>query len=144
MTVAQRNSAPSEAALASVRDFFAGTAAMSRAEAVALSREFRRAGGRPNLHTDHDFLVAVTRGSWGAGHNGAARQIRAQARAQAAALVSWPRRAALAGALEAAALAVLSGADTRQPLPPTLCARLTAPYERTIGALVPQQRGAVA
>lgn len=140
MTVAQRNAAPSEAALASVRKFFAGTETMTHAEAVILSREFRRSGRRPNLHTDADFLTAVTRGSWGPGHSGAARQIRSQSRAQAAVLVSWPRRAALAGALEAAALAVLSEADERRPLPENLCARLTAPYQRTLGGLVPQQR----
>lgn len=140
VTVAQRNAAPSEAALASVREFFVGAASLSRAEAVHLSREFRRSGARPHLRTDHDFLTAVSRGSWGPGHDGAARYIRAQARVHAAALVAWPRRAALAGALEAAALAVLSEADARRPLPAGLCARLAAPYERSLSALVPQQR----
>lgn len=140
MTVAQRNAAPSAAAMASVRRFFAETAAMSREEAVSLSRDFRRSGGRANLHTDHDFLAAVRQGSWGPGHAQAARYIRAHARAQAAALVSWPRRGALAGALEAAALVVLSQADAGRPLPESLCARLTAPYQRSVGARLPAQR----
>jgi hypothetical protein len=81
--------------MASVRAFFDSTTSMSRAEATALSRQYRRSR-RQNLHTDRDFLAAVTQGSWGPAHDGAARQIRAQARARAAVLVAWPRRAALA------------------------------------------------
>jgi hypothetical protein len=129
--------------MASVRAFFDSTASMSRAEATALSRQYRRSR-RQNLHTDRDFLAAVTQGSWGPAHDGAARQIRAQARARAAVLVSWPRRAALASALEAAALAVLSDADASHPLPDALCARLTAPYQRVRIDLLPQQRASVA
>lgn len=139
-TASSRNAGPSEAALASVRDFFASTAELSRAEVVALSREVRRAGRGPNLHTDQDFLIAVSRGSWGPAHDAAARHIRARARALATSLAPWGRRAALAKAIEAAALAVLSQADARRPLPEELCARLTAPYQRGCAASVPQQR----
>lgn len=128
---------PSDAAMASVRAFFDSTAAMTRAEATAVSRQYRRTR-RCQLHTDQDFLAAVTQGSWGPGHDSAARQIRSQARARAAVLVPWPRRAALAGALEAAALAVLSQADGGHPLPEALCARLTAPYQRVRVDGVPQ------
>jgi hypothetical protein len=115
--------------MACVRYFFSSASAMSRDEAVALSRMSRQLPQR-HLQIDLDFLAAVTDGSWGPGHDLAARQIRGQARACAAALLSWPRRAALARGLEAAALAVLSEADARTPLPARLCARLTAPYDR--------------
>jgi len=121
---------PSEAALASVQDFFQAAASMSRDEVAALYREFRRAGRQPNLHTDREFLTAVTCGAWGPAHDGAARHIRGQARVVASQLVPWPRRATIAAALEAAALAVLSEADDRRPLPETLCDRLRAPYQR--------------
>jgi len=140
MTTPPRKVAPSEAALASVHEFFLRTADLSRAEVVALSREVRRVGRRPNLHTDHDFLAAVTRGSWGPAHDAAARHIRARARAQAVSLAPWGRRAALAKAIEAAALAVLSRADASRPLPEELCARLTAPYQRGCGGSALQQR----
>lgn len=142
-TAAPRNAGPSEAALTAVRDFFSSTDALSRAEAVALSREVRRAGRGPNLHTDHDFLIAVSRGSWGPAHDAAARHIRTRARAQAAALAPWGRRAGLAKAIGAAALAVLSQADARRPLPDELCARLTAPYQRGWAALLPSERTSV-
>ena len=141
VTAPLRNAAPSEGALASVHEFFVRTSEMSRAEVVALSREVRRAGRGPNLHTDHDFLAAVTRGSWGPAHDAAARHIRARARAHAMSLAPWGRRAALAKAIEAAALAVLSQADASRPLPEELCARLTAPYQRGCAASVPSQRG---
>jgi len=137
------SSAPSDAAMASVRAFFDNASALTRAEATALSREYRRPRQR-NLHTDQDFLSAVTQGAWGPAHDGAARQIRAQARARAAVLVSWPRRAALARALEAAALAVLSQADAGHPLPDALCARLTAPYQRARLDLPSRARASVA
>jgi hypothetical protein len=137
------SASPSEAAMASVRAFFDSTNQLTREQATALSRQYRRT--RPqNLHTDQDFLAAVTQGSWGPAHDGAARQIRAQARARAAVLVPWPRRAALAAALEAAALAVLSQADADHPLPEALCARLTAPYEQVREGLVSPPRASVA
>ena len=120
---------PSDEAMASVRAFFDTVSQMSRVQALALSRQYRRSP-RQNLHTDRDFLAAVSLGTWGPAHDSAARQIRAEARSRATALVPWTRRASLAAALEAAALAVLSEADTGRPLSPTLCARLTAPYER--------------
>jgi hypothetical protein len=129
--------------MASVRAFFDSASSLTREEATALSREFRRLRQR-NLHTDQDFLAAVTQGSWGAAHDAAARQIRAQARARAAVLVPWPRRTALAGALEAAALAVLSQADDRHPLPEALCARLTAPYQHVRMDLLPEPRTSMA
>lgn len=136
-TAPPRNAALPEGALASVHEFFLRTADLSRAEAVAMSREVRRAGRGPDLRTDHDFLAAVTRGSWGPAHDAAARHIRARARAQAMSLAPWGRRAALARAIEAAALAVLSQADASHPLPEELCARLTAPYERGCGGWAP-------
>ena len=139
-TLSPRNAGPSEAALAAVQEFFGSTATLTRADIVALSREVRRAGPRTNLHTDQDFLSAVSRGSWGPAHDAAARHIRARARAHAVSLAPWGRRTALAKALEAAALAVLSQADARRPLPEELCARLTAPYQRGCAASVPQQR----
>ena len=139
-TASPRNAAPSDAALASVREFFASTAGLSRAEAVPLSREFRRTGRGPNLHSDHEFLAAVSRGSWGPAHDAAARHIRLRARALAVSLAPWGRRTALAKAIEAAALAVLSQADAHHSLPEELCARLTAPYQCGRAAFVPQQR----
>jgi hypothetical protein len=139
MGVAPLSAAPSQAAMACVRYFFESASAMSREEAVALSRESRQLRQR-HLQTDLDFLAAVTDGSWGSGHDVAARQIRNQARACAAGLVSWPRRAALARGLEAAALAVLSEADARTPLPARLCARLTAPYDRVRAEVQPRRR----
>ena len=123
------HASPSDVALDSVRAFFETAAAMSRAEAVALSRLYRRSP-RHNLHIDREFLAAVSQGTWGPAHDSAARLIRAEARVRATALAPWGRRAALAAALEAAALAVLSEADTGRPLPSSLCARLTAPYQR--------------
>ena len=129
MRGAPQSAVPSDAAMACVRYFFESALAMSPEEAIALSRQSRRLRRR-HLQTDLDFLAAVTDGSWGPGHDGAARQIRSQARDCAAVLVSWPRRAALARGLEAAALAVLSEADARTPLPARLTARLTAPYDR--------------
>jgi hypothetical protein len=116
---------------------------MSRQQAVALSRQYRRSP-RQNLHTDQDFLAAVTQGTWGPAHDTAARQIRAQARARAAVLAPWTRRASLAAALEAAALAVLSQADAGRPLSPTLCARLTAPYERVQATTVRDRQASLA
>jgi predicted phage gp36 major capsid-like protein len=134
---------PSDSAMACVRAFFDSASALTREEATALSREYRRRR-QGNLHTDQDFLAAVTQGSWGPAHDGAARQIRAQARARAAVLVPWPRRGALAGALEAAALAVLSQADEGHPLPDALCARLTAPCQKVRVDLLARPRESVA
>ena len=134
---------PSDEALASVRSFFDSAASMSRQQAVALSRQYRRSP-RQNLHTDRDFLIAVTQGTWGPAHDTAARQIRAQARARAAVLVPWTRRASLAAALEAAALAVFSEADAGRPLSPTLCARLTGPYDRVRATTQRDKQGSAA
>lgn len=145
MAVGQDSAAPSEAAMACVRYFFESARAMSCAEAVALSRASRRLR-KSQLQTDRDFLAAVTDGSWGPGHDQAARQIRQEARECARALVSWPRRFALSRGLEAAALAVLSEADARTdartPLPAQLSARLAAPYDRTRAEEHPRPRRA--
>ena len=128
-----------EEARSHVREFFSRCAGLTQDEVAALRREYRRTG-QVNLNTDPEFLSAVCSGAWGREHTAVAREISAAARLQATALVPWPRRGVVASALEAAALAVLSASDPRHPLPETLCARLTAPYERATGAVIPSQR----
>ncbi len=90
-------------------------------------------GRRLARTTDPDFLHAVSEGAWSRAHHDAARDIRTEARARAAALVPWPRRRAVADALEGAALVVLSEADPRRPLSDRLCTQLAGPWERTTG-----------
>ena len=81
----------------------------------------------------------MSHGFWGLAPDVAARRIRLRARALAVSLAPRGHRTALAKAIEAAALAVLSRADARRPLPEEPCARLTALYQRG-RASVPQQR----
>lgn len=123
-----------------VREFFVATEGLSADELAALGREQRRKSSR--LHTDPEFLQAVSAGAWSAAHDAVARQIRSEARARAEALVPWPRRAALATTLEETALVVLNEADPDHPLPPGLCARLRSPWDRAVGRLLPAQRPA--
>ncbi|MCY7364220.1 MAG: hypothetical protein LH469_02715 [Frankiaceae bacterium] len=131
-----------EPALQRVREFFAAAEDLTPDQLVALSREQRRTKSR--LSTDPDFLQAVCAGSWSPVHADAARLIRAEARSRAAALVAWPRRAALATALEETALVVLNEADPNHPLQETLCARLRGPWDRAVGRLLPEQGPATA
>lgn len=124
---------------AEVDEFFVAAGRLGPREVTALRRERRRNGGS-RLTTHQDFLRAVADGTWGSPHSAAARQIRARARAQAAGLAPWPRRASLARVLEDAALAVLSEADPQRPLSDELCGRLREPWQRVIGDSIPAQR----
>lgn len=117
-----------------VREFLATAEQLSPEQLASLSREQRRA--RSRLDTDPDFLQVVCAGAWTPLHADAARLIKTQARSTAETLVPWLRRAALATALEEAALVVFNEADPRHPLPPTLCNRLSAPWDRAIGSLL--------
>ncbi len=116
-----------------VHDFFDQVPRLSSDDVAVLRREHRKAGGRLARTTDPDFLHAVSAGVWSRAHHDAARDIRAEARARAATLVPWPRRGAVADALEDAALVVLSEADPQRPLSDRLCARLAGPWERATG-----------
>ncbi len=125
-----------DTAMQQVRHFLDRAAGLSTVEATRLSREGKRVRGRLAKDLDESFLSAVSSGAWGAEHRSAAREIRAESRAQAAKLVPWPRRGAAAAVLEDAALVVLSEADPQHPLSEELCQRLAGPWERATGSPV--------
>lgn len=122
-----------------VRQFFAGTSTLTRSEIESLWREERRSGVRW-LSTEPEFLCAVAEGSWGSECDAVAREIRKTARAQAAKLAPWPRRRAVASAMEHAALAVFSTYEPTHPLGPTLPDRLLHPWQRAAAGVVPAPR----